>query len=462
MEVIMLDINLIRERPEWVKAQIARLNDTAPIDEILVADERRREIIGEVEELRRKRNEASKQIGRWMGSLKKMENDLRRAETGQDVGQPVDLLRTQVESLRFNADEAKDETRAIGDQISVLDEELREVEERLNEMMLWVPNIPHGSVPDGPDDSHNVAHPPQGAPEPIFDFEPKPHWDLGPELGIIDFERGIKLSGSRFYVLMGWGARLQRALIQFMLDFHVREHGQTEVYPPFMARSEMFVGAAQLPKFAENIYRDAEEDYMWLGTAEIALTNLHRDEILEEAQLPLNYVAYTPCFRREKMSAGRDVRGIKRGHQFDKVEMYKFTTPENSYAALDQLVQEASDICEALGLRYRIVEMVTGDLGFAASKKYDLECWAAGCGEWLEISSCSNCEAFQARRANVRYRPAEGGRVRYAHTLNGSGLALPRVMIAILENNQQADGSVVIPVVLRPYLGGQEIIPAGL
>lgn len=456
----MLDINLIRERPEWVKAQIARLNDTAPIDDILAADERRREIIGEVEELRRKRNEASKQIGRWMGSLKKMENDLRRAEAGQDVGQPADLLRTQVASLRFNAEEAKDETREIGDQIGVLDEELRTVEERLQELMLWVPNIPHESVPDGPDDSYNIAYPPQGAPEPTFDFTPKPHWDLGPELGIIDFERGVKLSGSRFYVLVGWGARLQRALIQFMLDYHGREHGQTEIYPPFMTRSEMFVGAAQLPKFADNIYRDAEEDFMWLGTAEIALTNLHRDEILEEEQLPLNYVAYTPCFRREKMSAGRDVRGIKRGHQFDKVEMYKFTTPENSYAALDQLVQEAGDICEALGLRYRVVEMVTGDLGFAASKKYDLECWAAGCEEWLEISSCSNCEAFQARRANVRYRPAGGGKPRYVHTLNGSGLALPRVMIAILENNQQAGGSIVIPEVLRPYLGGQEMIPA--
>jgi seryl-tRNA synthetase len=316
--------------------------------------------------------------------------------------------------------------------------------------MLWVPNIPHQSVPDGPDDSHNINHPPQGVPRPEFDFEPKAHWDLGPALGIIDFERGVRLSGSRFYVLKGVGARLQRALIQFMLNMHVNEHGYTEIYPPFMVRSEMFVGAAQLPKFADNIYRDAEEDFMWLGTAEIALTNLHRDEILDEADLPINYVAYTPCFRREKMSAGRDVRGIKRGHQFDKVEMYKFTTPDQSYAALEELVRQASDVCEALQLPYRKVEMVTGDLGFAAAKKYDLEVWAAGCQEWLEVSSCSNCEDFQARRANVRYRPEGGGKVQFAHTLNGSGLALPRIMIAVIENNQQADGSIVVPEVLRP------------
>jgi seryl-tRNA synthetase len=455
----VLDLNLIRTRPEWVKEQIAKLNDKAPIDDIVAADNRRRDIIQEVEELRRQRNEASKQIGRWMGSLKKLEGDLQRAEAGQNVGQPVEALRTQLNSLQFNADEAKEETRRIGDQIAALDDELREVEETLRQLLLWIPNLPHESVPVGPDDSHNIAHEPQGAAEPTFDFTPKPHWELGPALGIIDFERGVKLSGTRFYVLQGWGARLQRALIQFMLDYHNREHSYTEIYPPFMVRSAMFEGAGQLPKFADNIYRDAEEDYMWLGTAEIALTNLHRDEILDEAGLPLNYVAYTPCFRREKMSAGRDVRGIKRGHQFDKVEMYKFTTPDKSYAALDELVRHASDICEALGLRYRVMEMVTGDLGFAATKKYDLEAWAAGCGEWLEISSCSNCEDFQARRANIRYRPADGGKLQYVHTLNGSGLALPRVMIAVLENNQQADGSITVPEVLRPYMG-IDIIPA--
>ncbi|MCA9973060.1 MAG: serine--tRNA ligase [Anaerolineales bacterium] len=454
----MLDLNLIRTKPEWVKAQIAKLNDTAPIDEIVADDQRRREILQEVEELRRQRNDSSKQIGRWMGSLKKLEADLQRAEAGQDVGQDAAQLRAQVLSLQANADDAKEQTRELGERITALDEELRDVDARLRENMLWVPNIPHASVPVGPDDSHNIAHEPLGAPEPAFDFTPQPHWDLGPALDIIDFERGVKLSGSRFYILKGWGARLQRALIQFFLDFHVTRHGYTEMYTPFMVRSAMFEGAGQLPKFAENIYRDAEEDFMWLGTAEIALTNVHRDEILEEAELPKKYVAYTPCFRREKMSAGRDVRGIKRGHQFDKVEMYRFTTPETSYQALEEMVQDAKDVCEALGLRYRVMEMVTGDLGFAASKKYDLEAWAAGCQEWLEISSISNCEAFQARRANVKYRPADGGRLAYVHTLNGSGLALPRVMIAIIENNQQADGSIVVPEALRPYLGGVDVI----
>lgn len=454
----MIDINLIRERAEWVKEQIAKLNDKAPIDEILAADTRRREIIQEVEELRRRRNESSKEIGVQMGTLKKLEGDLKRAEGDPaDIATP-DLLRTQINSLQFNVDAAKDETRLLGERISVLEEELRLVDAEMEEKMLWVPNLPHESVPVGPDDSYNIAYPPKGAPLPVFDFDPKAHWDLGPDLGILDFDRGVKLSGSRFYILRGWGARLQRAVIQFMLDYHVNHHGYTEIYPPFMVRSAMFVGAGQLPKFIDNIYRDAEDDYMWLGTAEIALTNLHRDEVLEEAELPLNYVAYTPCFRREKMSAGRDVRGIKRGHQFDKVEMYKFTTPETSYAHLDRLVQHASDICEALRLPYRIIEMVTGDLGFAATKKYDVEVWAAGCREWLEVSSASNCEAFQARRANVRYRPADGGRTRHVHTLNASGLALPRVMIALMENNQQADGSITIPEVLQPYLGGIEVI----
>ncbi len=448
----MIDINLIREKPEWVKAQIARLNDSAPIDEILAADARRREIIAEVEELRRQRNDSSKQIGLWMGSLKKLEGDRARAE-----GAAAEGLTTQLNSLQFNVDTAKEETRQLGERISVLEEELRVAEATLEEQMLWVPNLPHASVPDGPDDSHNIAYPPQGA-LPEFDFEPKAHWDLGPALGIIDFDRGTRLSGSRFYVLRGQGARLQRAVIQFMLDYHVNNHGYEEIYPPFMVRSAMFVGAGQLPKFADNIYRDAEEDFMWLGTAEIALTDLHRDEILEEADLPRNYVAYTPCFRREKMSAGRDVRGIKRGHQFDKVEMYKFTTPETSYEHLDHLVRHASDIAAALGLPYRILEMVTGDLGFAAAKKFDVEIWAAGCQEWLEVSSASNCEAFQARRANVRYRPADGGRPRFVHTLNASGLALPRVMIGLIENNQLPDGRIAIPEALQPYMGGATVI----
>ena len=458
----MLDIKLVREKPDWVEAQIAKLNDSAPIAEILTADQHRRDVIQEQEELSRQVNVASKSIGERMGRLRHIKSQIQKLETESQSGNQDEILvlGEDAAQLELLVEAAKDDTRKIGDQISVLNEELKSVEAELRSLMLWVPNLPHESVPVGEDDSLNVVYEAQGAAIPEFEFEPIAHWDLGPALGLIDFDRGVKLSGSRFYILQGSGARLQRALIQFMLDFHVDKHGYTEIYPPYMVRSEMFVGAAQLPKFADNIYRDAEEDFMWLGTAEIALTNLHRDEILSEEELPLNYVAYTACFRREKMSAGRDVRGIKRGHQFDKVEMYKFTTPDKSYDALEELVQHASDICRALELPFRLVEMVTGDLGFAATKKYDLEIWAAGCQEWLEVSSCSNCEAFQARRANVRYRPAGGGRPRFAHTLNGSGLALPRVMIAIIENNQNADGSITIPEALRPYMGGLELIAA--
>jgi seryl-tRNA synthetase len=454
----MLDINVIRERPEWVKEQVAKRNDSAPIDEILAGDGRRRQILREVEELRRQRNAASKQIGRTMGTLKKLEADLKRAETGQEVGQSAESLRAEVEAMRVAAEEAKAKPREIGERIAELDAELHEVEETLRKNMLQVPNIPHESTPVGPDESYNVVHEPQGAPIPQFDFEPKPHWELGPALGILDFERGVKLSGSRFYLLKGAGARLQHAVIQFMLDLHSEKHGYTEIYPPFIVRSINFETAGQLPKFFGNIYRDAEEDFMLLSTAEVALTNVHRDEILEEADLPIKYVAYTPCFRREKMSAGKDVRGIKRGHQFDKVEMYRYTTLETSFAALEEMKQEAIDICEALGFPYRVLELATGDVSYASVKTYDIEIWAAGCGEWLEVSSASNCTDFQARRANVKYRPAEGGKTRFCHTLNASGLALPRVMIGIMENYQQADGSIVVPEVLRPYMGGLEVI----
>lgn len=454
----MLDINIIREKPEWVKEQVAKRALTAPIDEVLADDQRRKEILGEVEELRRQRNESSKQIGRWMGSLKKLEKDVQRAEAGQDVGQDVAALRTQLNAMQFNVDEAKDTTRETGDRIAVLDEELREVEARLGENMLWIPNIVHDSVPVGPDEEHNIFHEPTGAPKPEFSFEPKAHWDLGADLDIIDFERGVKLSGSRFYVLKSQGARLQRALIQFMLNYHLDHHGFTEVYPPFMVRSKIFEGAGQLPKFFDNIYRDAEEDFMWLGTAEIALTNMHRDEILQEEDLPIKYVAYTPCWRREKMSAGKDVRGIKRGHQFDKVEMYQFVQPDKSYEVLEDMKQYALDIVDALGFHYRLVDLASGDVSFAMTKTYDIEIWAAGCQEWLEVSSISNSEDYQARRANVKYRPKEGGKTRFPHTLNASGLALPRVMIAIMENNQQEDGSIVVPEVLRPYMGGVEVI----
>jgi len=421
----MLDLRFIRENPDLVKEALVKLNTTAPIDEILSLDEQRRVLLSEVEALKARRNTVSKEIG------KMKDGDKRQA-----------LI---------------EEMREVGERIKGLDDQVRQVEEQLNEAMLQVPNRPHESVPVGRDESENVVVRTWGQPKE-FAFEALPHWDLGPTLDIIDFERGVKLSGTRFYVLKGIGARLQRALITWMLDLHINEHGYTEIYPPFMVREECMWGAGQLPKFLDNIYHDVEDDAWFIGTAEIPLTNLHRDEILAPGTLPLCYVAYTACFRREKMSAGRDTRGIKRGHQFDKVEMYKFTTPETSYDELERLLDNAEDICRRLGIAHRVVQMCTGDLGFSAAKKYDVEMWAPGVQEWLEVSSCSNCEDFQARRANIRYRPEPGAKPRFVHTLNGSGLALPRVMIAIMENYQQADGSIVVPEVLRPYMGGVEVI----
>jgi seryl-tRNA synthetase len=399
--------------------------DPTRVDAILALDVRRRELLTEVEALRAERNRVSKKIGR---------------------------LRNQAQRERLIAD-----MRQVGDRIDTLEQELRQVESDLDTAMLALPNLPHPSVPVGPDETHNVVVDRWGEPRE-FGFEPVPHWDLGPELGILDFERGVKLSGSRFYVLRGAGARLQRALIAWMLDLHTRGHGYTEIYPPFVVREECMWGAGQLPKFADNIYHDVEDDFWFIGTAEIPLTNLHRDEILDSDDLPLRYVAYSACFRREKMSAGRDVRGIKRGHQFDKVEMYKFTTPETSYNELEAMIEDALDVCRRLEIPHRLVQMCTGDLGFTAAKKYDIELWAPGCGEWLEVSSLSNCETFQARRANVRYRPERRARPRFVHTLNGSGLALPRVMIAIVENYQRPDGTIAVPEVLRPWMGGIDVI----
>jgi seryl-tRNA synthetase len=420
----MLDSNLMREKPEMVKAAMRDLNAEAPIDQILVLDARRREVLTETEALRAERNAVSKEIGR------SKDQEARQARI--------------------------EEMRLVGARIKDLETELKTIEGDLYTAQLHVPNLPGPGVPVGPDEEHNVLVWEKGEPR-AFDFEPVPHWDLGPTLDIVDFERGAKLSGTRFYVLKGAGARLQRALIAWMLDLHLAQ-GYTEIYPPYMVRREMMVGAAQLPKFAENIYHDAEDDYWWVGTAEIPLTNLHRDEILPAEALPVNYVAYSACFRREKMSAGRDVRGMKRGHQFDKVEMYKLTTPEASYDELEKLVADAEAVCQGLEIPYRLLEMCTGDLGFQAAKKYDLELWAPGVEEWLEVSSISNCTDFQARRANVRYRPERGAKPRFVHTLNGSGLALPRTMIAVIENYQQADGSILVPEMLRPYMGGVEVI----
>jgi seryl-tRNA synthetase len=322
--------------------------------------------------------------------------------------------------------------------------------------MSEIPNLPDPDVPLGIDESENVIIKTVGE-VPQFDFEPQPHWDSGPALGMINFEQGVKITGSRFYVLSGAGARLQRALIAWMLDMHIRQ-GYTEKYTPFIVKSAVLYGSGHLPKFSDNLYRDHEEDLWMVPTAEVPLTGLHMDEILEEAALPLHYTAYTPCFRREKMSAGRDVRGIKRGHQFDKVEMYKFCKPENSRVEFEKMVADAEQVCAELGFTYRINQLCTGDLGFAAHITYDIEVWAPGVGEWLEVSSVSNDGDFQARRANIRYRPTDGGRTRFVHTINGSGLGMPRTMIAVMENYQQADGSVVVPDVLRPWMGGIDVI----
>jgi seryl-tRNA synthetase len=344
----------------------------------------------------------------------------------------------------------------LGEKLAAMEAQLRDLDGDLRELLLQAPNLPADSVPDGADESANVVVRSEGAPvERSFH---RPHWELGESLGIIDFEGGAKLSGSRFYVLKGAGARLQRALIAFMLDLHLRDGRYTEVYPPAMIKEENMWAGGWLPKFAENMYHDAEEDFWFVPTAEVTLTNLHRDEILEPGTLPLSYVAYTPCFRREKMSAGRDVRGIKRGHQFDKVEMYRFVEPEGSAAALQGLVDDAESVARALGIPHRVVQLCAGDLGFNAAEAYDIEMWAPGCGEWLEVSSCSNCTDFQARRANIRFRREKGGRPEHPHTLNGSGLALPRTLIAVLENYQQEDGSVIVPEALRQYMGGLERI----
>src|SRR5213594_2799171 len=400
----MLDIRLIRAEPERVKAELAKVGfPAAEVDALLDADRRRREALLALETLRAERTNASKAI--------------------RDLKDPAERERAIAAQ------------RAVGERIAAAEAAAAAAEADFERRMLEVPNLPHPDVPVGPDESANVVVRSVGEPRRL-DFPALPHWDLGPQLGIIDFERGVKVSGSRFYVLRGAGARLQRALMTWMLDLHTREHGYVEVYPPAMVKRECLVGTGNLPKSGDNLYRD---------------------EVLEAAALPIRHVAYTPCFRREKMSAGRDVRGIKRGHQFDKVELVKFVRPETSDAELAGLLDDAEDVCRRLGLAYRIVQMCTGDLSFVAAMKYDIEVWAPGSGEWLEVSSCSNFRDFQARRANIRYRPAPRARPELVHTLNGSGLALPRVLIAVLETYQRADGSVSLPEVLRPYVGADVI-----
>ncbi len=414
----MLDLKFIRDNTDTVRQVLKNRQDSAPLDEILQLDSERRQKILELESLRHTRKETARE--------------------------------------RKTDKETTEEARDLRVTIRELEEEVRQLDNQLGELLLQVPNVLQPTVPVGSGEEDNVVVRTWGEPKD-FDFTPAPHWKLGESLGIIDFERGVKLSGTRFYVLKGLGARLQRALISFMLDLHTTEHGYQEVYPPFMVKRECMVGSGNLPKFADNLYHDEEDDFWFVPTAEVPITNLHRDEIIPPGSLPFYYVAYTACFRREKMSAGKDTRGIKRGHQFDKVELYKFTEPETSNEELEKMVNDAEEVCQRLGLPYRVSMLNTSELGFASTKSYDIEVWAPGCEEWLEVSSCSNCTDFQARRANMRYRPAPDAKPQFVHTLNGSGLALPRVMIGIMENYQQADGSILVPEVLQPFVGEKVI-----
>ena len=428
----MLSIELIRRDPDMVKAALQSRGEDDPLDEILGLDARRRQAVTQSDELRARRNQVSREVGQARSS-------------GQEP-----------------APEVVQEMRQVGETISRLEEEARSIEEQLNAILLGLPNIPLPDVPRGLTEEGNLIVRQSGEP-PELDFTPRPHWETGEQLGIIDFQRGAKLAGSRFYTTVGPAAKLERALISWMLDLHTNEHGYTEIALPAVVKRDVMEGSGNLPKFADNLYHDDEDDLWLIPTAEVPITNLYRDEIIPAGSLPLYYVAQTPCFRREKAAAGRDTRGIKRVHQFNKVEMYKFVEPDTSHNELERLLADAEEVCQRLGFVYRIIQLCTGDMGFAAAKTYDIEVWAAGCQEWLEVSSCSNCTDFQARRSNIRYRPqspsGERGRPQLPHTLNGSGLALPRVIIAILENYQQPDGSVVIPEVLRPYTGF-DLIPA--
>ncbi|NDJ85169.1 MAG: serine--tRNA ligase [Chloroflexi bacterium] len=470
----MLDIKLIREKPDWVKAQIEKLGDTRAlerIDEILTLDQKRRELLQEVEGLKSYRNRLSKATGRLRGDKRMAVGErmaiahavlsaLQSGDYDQALAvfeNPPPAQDTDDAGFQDTMNNVFARMKDLSDRIGMIDQQVADIDAHRQEHLLWLPNLPHESVPVAASEEDNRIHEPHGE-MPHFDFEPQPHWDLGPALGIIDFERGVKLGGTRFYILAGMGARLQRALINFLLDELIVGHGFQEMYVPLMVREEAMYGSGQFPKFADVSYRVEEAETYMLPTAEVAIANMLAGEVVDEGQLPLAYVAHTPCFRKEKMSAGRDVRGIKRVHQFEKVEMFRFTRPEESYATLEEMTAIAEGLCAKLGIPYRRVEIVTGDLGFTATKKYDVEMWAPGCQEWLEVSSCSNTEDFQARRANIKYKPADGGATRFLHMLNGSGLGIPRTLIAIMENYQTVDGWIRVPEVLQPYLGGIEVI----
>lgn len=422
----MLDIRRIRQNPEELKNLLARRHGDFPIDQVLELDEERRKTLNQVEQMKARQNAVSKEIPR----LKKESKD---------------------------ATEVLKEMKELSTQIGDLDAKVKELDEKIKGLLLEIPNTPNKDVVEGKSDEDNVEIRRHGEPRK-FDFEPKAHWDLGPDLDILDFERASKITGARFTMFKGLGAKLERAIITFMLDLHTSEHGYTEMLTPFMANRASMTGTGQLPKFEEDMFHLPGKDYFLIPTAEVTLTNIHRDEILEEKDLPLLYTGYTPCFRQEAGSAGRDTRGLIRNHQFDKVELVKLTRPEDSYDALESLTANAEEVLKRLNIPYRVVMLSTGDLGFSSAKTYDIEVWMPSYNRYVEISSCSNFEDFQSRRANLRYRREDNGKVEYVHTLNGSGLAVGRTFAAILENCQNEDGSITIPEALRPYMGGIERI----
>ncbi len=426
----MLDLRYVRENGEQVRAGLARRGITLDLTEFLALDAKRRAAQQEIETLRRKRNEVSEEIGR----LKK-------------AGQA--------------AEDKVVEMRSVGDRIAELESSTREFEEAQRNILLTIPNIPHSSVPEGRDENDNKElrrWSLQGGEPPSFSFEPKPHWDLAEYLDIIDFDRAAKITGARFALYKGFGARLERALINFMLDLHTTEHGYLEVLPPFMVNKTSMTATGQLPKFEEELFRVENGTYYLIPTAEVPVTNIYQDEVIPEESLPVLFTAYTPCFRREAGSYGKDTRGLIRQHQFNKVELVKFAKPENSYDELEKLTANAEEVLKRLGLAYRVIVLCTGDMGFSAAKTYDIEVWLPAQSKYREISSCSNFEDFQARRGNIRYKPKGGKKTELVHTLNGSGLAVGRTVVAILENYQQPDGTIIIPEALRRYMGGAERI----
>ncbi len=421
----MLDLKRVRENPDAVRRAMELKKETADLDELLRLDEERRDLLSEAEALKRRRNIVSREIGR------------QRNKAG--------------------AEAMKAEIRQANEQIRFFDVKLRRVEAEMEQILLRLPNLPDPAVPPGQDEADNMEVRSWGR-LPAFSFTPRPHWEIGEMLGIIDFPRAVKIAGSRFALYCGDGARLERALVNFMLDLHTGAHGYREIFPPFMVNSGSMTGTGQLPKFAEDAFKIEDTDYYLIPTAEVPVTNLHREEIIDAAALPLHYVAYSACFRAEAGAAGRDTRGLIRQHQFNKVELVKFVLPEKSPEELENLTQDAEKVLQLLGLPYRVMLMCTGDLGFAAAKKYDLEVWLPSAGTYREISSCSNFTDFQARRAGIRYRSAPGQKAQFVHTLNGSGVAIGRTVAAILENYQQEDGSVIIPEVLRIYFGDRDKI----